>query len=157
MEKIGIFTTLLVGLQCFAWSAASADNRVDILLEGYVVPIEGRELIPGVDEENGGRFVASTIALVKGVGVNVIVDPGFVGDRQDLLSALDRADVEPEDVTHVFISHHHPDHTINAALFPNATVVDFWATYKGDLWEDHRDNFKIAPRHKSAANSRPHQ
>ena len=29
-------------------------------------------------------------------------------------------------VTHVFLSHHHPDHTVNIALFPNAEVVDFW-------------------------------
>lgn len=58
---------------------------------------------------------------------------------------MEDADVHPDDVTHVFISHHHPDHTINAALFPNATVVDFWANYKGDLWEDHSDEYKIAP------------
>jgi glyoxylase-like metal-dependent hydrolase (beta-lactamase superfamily II) len=27
--------------------------------------------------------------------------------------------------------------------FPNATVVDFWATYKNDLWEDHPDKYSI--------------
>ena len=43
----------------------------------------------------------------------------------------------PEAVTHVFLSHHHPDHTINVALFPNAEVVDFWARYRDDLWLDH--------------------
>ncbi len=52
----------------------------------------------------------------------------------------------PESVTHVFLSHHHPDHTINIALFPEAEVVDFWARYKDDLWLDHDgDGYRLAP------------
>jgi glyoxylase-like metal-dependent hydrolase (beta-lactamase superfamily II) len=34
----------------------------------------------------------------------------------------------------VVFSHHHPDHTVNAALFPAARIHDFWAVYDGDLW-----------------------
>jgi hypothetical protein len=26
---------------------------------------------------------------------------------------------------------HHPDHTVNAALFPNARIHDHWAIYQG--------------------------
>ena len=49
-------------------------------------------------------------------------------------------------MTHVFLSHHHPDHTVNIALFPNAEVVDFWARYKDDLWLDHDgDGYQLAP------------
>ena len=40
-------------------------------------------------------------------------------------------------MTHVVITHHHPDHTLNVGLFPNAEVVDFWARYRGDQWLDH--------------------
>jgi glyoxylase-like metal-dependent hydrolase (beta-lactamase superfamily II) len=39
-------------------------------------------------------------------------------------------------VTDVVLSHHHPDHTLNAGLFPQARVHDHWAIYTGDLWED---------------------
>ena len=46
-------------------------------------------------------------------------------------------------MTHVFLSHHHPDHTVNIALFPNAEVVDFWARYKDDLWLDHEGDVSI--------------
>ncbi|MDQ3690340.1 MAG: MBL fold metallo-hydrolase [Chloroflexota bacterium] len=42
--------------------------------------------------------------------------------------------LEPGDVTAVVLSHHHPDHTLNAALFPNAAVHDHWAVYRGDEW-----------------------
>jgi glyoxylase-like metal-dependent hydrolase (beta-lactamase superfamily II) len=37
-------------------------------------------------------------------------------------------------VTDLVFSHHHPDHTVNAALFPGARIHDHWATYVGDLW-----------------------
>jgi glyoxylase-like metal-dependent hydrolase (beta-lactamase superfamily II) len=36
----------------------------------------------------------------------------------------------------VVFSHHHPDHTVNAALFPNARIHDHWAVYQGDRWLD---------------------
>ena len=48
------------------------------------------------------------------------------------------------------VSHHHPDHTINIALFPNAEVVDFWARYHDDLWLDHDgDGYRPRPEQRS--------
>jgi glyoxylase-like metal-dependent hydrolase (beta-lactamase superfamily II) len=35
-------------------------------------------------------------------------------------------------------SHHHPDHTLNAALSPAARFHDHWAVYHHDLWTDRR-------------------
>ena len=50
-------------------------------------------------------------------------------------------------MTHVFLSHHHPDHTMNVALFPNAEVVDFWARYRDDLWLDMPgDGYRLSPK-----------
>jgi glyoxylase-like metal-dependent hydrolase (beta-lactamase superfamily II) len=43
-------------------------------------------------------------------------------------------------------SHHHPDHTLNAALFPNARFHDHWAIYKGDTWESREaEGFHLSP------------
>ena len=53
-----------------------------------------------------------------------------------LLDPLRALGLEPVDITDVVISHHHPDHTINVGLFPNAAVHDFWATYRGTVWDD---------------------
>ena len=39
-------------------------------------------------------------------------------------------------MTDVIFSHHHPDHTINAALFQQARIHDFQATYVDDEWTD---------------------
>jgi glyoxylase-like metal-dependent hydrolase (beta-lactamase superfamily II) len=64
----------------------------------------------------------------------LVIDPGLVADRSTLLDAMRALGTSPEEVTDVVISHHHPDHTVNIALFPNAKVHDHWAVYDGDLW-----------------------
>jgi hypothetical protein len=42
----------------------------------------------------------------------------MVASREDLLAALAAHGPQAGDVTDVVFSHHHPDHTVNAALFP---------------------------------------
>jgi glyoxylase-like metal-dependent hydrolase (beta-lactamase superfamily II) len=96
--------------------------RVHVLADGYA-----RE------DERGDR-VGSTVTLITDGDVAVIVDPGMVSSRTALLGALAERGVAPDGVTDVVFSHHHPDHTVNAALFPAARIHDFWAVYDGDLW-----------------------
>lgn len=90
--------------------------------------------------------VGSSVVLVRDGDALIVSDPGMVANRSRILDPLAAHGVAPEDVTHVFLSHHHPDHTVNIALFPNAEVVDFWARYKDDLWLDHDgDGYQLAP------------
>ncbi len=90
--------------------------------------------------------VGSSVVLVRDGDARIIVDPGMVKSRSLILDPLAALGVAPEAVTHVFLSHHHPDHTINIALFPNAEVVDFWARYIGDQWLDHDgDGYRLSP------------
>jgi glyoxylase-like metal-dependent hydrolase (beta-lactamase superfamily II) len=96
---------------------------------------------------DGGSRVGSSVSLVRDGDALIVVDPGLVADRSAILDPLSALGVRPEDVTHVFLSHHHPDHTINIALFPNVEVVDFWARYVGDQWLDHDgDGYRLAPQ-----------
>jgi glyoxylase-like metal-dependent hydrolase (beta-lactamase superfamily II) len=91
-------------------------------------------------------LVASTVTLIRDGDALIVADPGMVKDRADILDPLHFLGVAPEDVTHVFLTHHQPDHTINVALFPNAEVVDFWARYRGDQWLDHEgDGYALTP------------
>ena len=93
-----------------------------------------------------GDRVGSSVVLVRDGDALIVVDPGMVARRSLILDPLAALGVAPEAVTHVFLSHHHPDHTINVALFPNAEVVDFWARYRDDLWLDHDgDGHHLAP------------
>jgi glyoxylase-like metal-dependent hydrolase (beta-lactamase superfamily II) len=94
-----------------------------------------------------GERTASTIVLVRDGDAAIVVDPGMVARRALILDPLRDLGVAPDAVTHVFLSHHHPDHTINIALFPNAEVVDFWARYIDDLWLDMPgDGYGLSPK-----------
>ena len=138
--------TVLGILASLSTQAKGIDNRVWVLTPGYVQPLEGREFLPGV-QTDGARKVASTISVVQGRDIVLIVDPGMAAPAvwDNILSTLASQGMTPQDVTHVFISHHHPDHTTHLGLFPHAVTVDFWASYKDDLWEDHPDNYQLAP------------
>ena len=138
----------IVGLYCYLWQplpnhAEDLLPVITILNEGYVAPIEGRNFVPG-ERDDGARRVASTIVLIKAEDAIIVVDPGMVSGDIDLTTQMENAGVKLEDVTHVFISHHHPDHTVRIGMFPKATVVDFWGSYNNDLWKDHGDQFEIA-------------
>lgn len=91
--------------------------RIHLLTAGYV-----------------GPRTASTVSLVEAEESLVVVDPGMVASRSLILEPIAELGHQPEDVTDVVISHHHPDHTVNIALFPNARVHDHWATYQDDVW-----------------------
>jgi len=101
---------------------AAGSATVHVLHEGYV------------REDEAGNRVGSTVTLIRDAGQVIVVDPGMVGDRGGLLASLAGHGTAPGEVTDIVFSHHHPDHTINAALFPAARIHDHWATYAGDLW-----------------------
>jgi glyoxylase-like metal-dependent hydrolase (beta-lactamase superfamily II) len=96
--------------------------QVFVLHEGYV------------REEDDADRVGSTVTLILDSGRVIVVDPGMVSGRAALLGALAARGQDPDQVTDVVFSHHHPDHTINAALFPGAVIHDHWASYDGDRW-----------------------
>ncbi len=97
-------------------------------------------------EESDGERVASTVTLIQDGNAAIVVDPGMVASRQALLAALAGHGLAPEAVTDIVFSHHHPDHTVNAALFPAARIHDHWAIYDGDLWISREaDGYQLSP------------
>ncbi len=91
--------------------------QLDILFDGYI-----------------GDRVAGTVSLIRDDDFVIVVDPGMVPSRSVILDPLAERGISPEDVTDVIISHHHPDHTINIALFPDVRIHDYWAIYHHDKW-----------------------
>jgi glyoxylase-like metal-dependent hydrolase (beta-lactamase superfamily II) len=92
---------------------------VDVLFEGYA-----------------HDRVAGTVSCIRDGETIAVVDPGMVPSRSSILDPLLGLGVDPAAVTDVILSHHHPDHTINIALFENARVHDHWAIYDKDEWID---------------------
>lgn len=101
----------------------------DVLFTGYV-----------------GERVAGTVGLIRSADLIVVVDPGMVPHRRVILDPLATLGVAPADVTDVVLSHHHPDHTVNVALFPSVRIHDHWAIYENDVWTSRRaEGFELAP------------
>jgi glyoxylase-like metal-dependent hydrolase (beta-lactamase superfamily II) len=124
--KVGFVTDLTI--------APGGSASVYVLHEGYV----GRD---GDDER-----VAGTVTLILDGDAVIVVDPGMVASRETLLAALTAYGPQPGEVTDVVFSHHHPDHTVNAALFPAARIHDHWAMYVGDRWIDRdADGAELGP------------
>lgn len=105
--------------------------RLDVLFDGY----------------GNDAGVAGTVSLLRDGEVTAVVDPGMVPARADILDPLKALGVDPAHVTDIILSHHHPDHTLNIALFPeSATVHDHWATYRGDQWTPRpADGVQLSP------------
>lgn len=90
--------------------------------------------------------VASTVSFVRDGNFRVIIDPGMVPHPGAILEPLAALGESPDTITDVIFSHHHPDHTLNAALFPNARFHDYWAIYQGDTWNSRpAEGFDVSP------------
>ncbi|MGZ5291491.1 MAG: MBL fold metallo-hydrolase [Actinomycetota bacterium] len=90
--------------------------------------------------------VGSSVSFARDGDTLVVIDPGLVPSRDAILGPLASLGVSPDDVTDVVISHHHPDHALNVALFPNARLHDHWAWYRDDLWISRpAEGFAVAP------------
>ena len=110
--------------------ASSGSPDVQILFEGYASP-----------------GVASTVGYVRDGRARIVIDPGMVPSPRSILNPLRRLGVAPRQITDVVLSHHHPDHTLHAALFPEARFHDHWAIYRGDRWESRKaEGFLVSPR-----------
>ncbi len=104
-------------------------SGVHLLNEGYV-----------------GSRVASTVGLVIDGDSVIVIDPGMVSSKSRIIDPLAGSGFTPEQVTDVVLSHHHPDHTMNAGLFPNAWVHDHWARYRDDGWDSRpADGHEVSP------------
>ncbi|HET8776600.1 MAG TPA: MBL fold metallo-hydrolase, partial [Candidatus Limnocylindria bacterium] len=76
---------------------AARDARVDVLLTGSL-----------------GPTVRSTCTLVRDGALVAVIDPGLAPSQASILEPLAALGLSPSDVNAVILSHHHPDHTINA-------------------------------------------
>jgi glyoxylase-like metal-dependent hydrolase (beta-lactamase superfamily II) len=104
-------------------SPSAATAELHVLFDGYA------------DLGRSPFSVASTVTYIRDGDAHVIIDPGMVPGPASILEPLRDHEVRAEDITDVIFSHHHPDHTVNVALFPHARIHDHWAIYRNDTWQ----------------------
>lgn len=108
-----------------------------ILIEGYAHASEGNDY-----------FASPTTSLLQFQGKNYLVDPGCNGPL--LSQKLKEVNLEPEDITALFITHYHLDHVLNIRLFPNAPVYDGSMQWEQDKEVPYTD-FWLIPEFKVLA------
>ena len=99
-----------------------------------------------LQEGSGSPAVRSSVSLVVDGDHVIVIDPGMAPSQKAIVVPLAQHGFEPLSVTDVIISHHHPDHTSNVGLFPEAKVHDHWAIYQYDQWTSRpAEGFEVSP------------
>jgi len=85
---------------------------------------------------------ACTTTLIRDNDVIALVDLGVMNNQQVLKKALNREGLKYEDITHIFLTHSHIDHSRNTGIFPaQIPVVEFWGVWTGNKVDDWNENF----------------
>ena len=92
--------------------------KVKILIEGYA------------DFSNPKKWKDNcNVILIESEDKKIIFDPGV--DRKKLINSLKKEGLTAKDITHVFISHKHIDHTMLMGIFRKAIVCTGQNHYQG--------------------------
>jgi len=111
------------------------------------------ERLPNIDATwhvlqvgSGSPGVRSSVSLIVDQDQLIVVDPGMAPSQAAISGPLLELGFQPAQITDVVISHHHPDHTINVGMFPNARVHDHWAVYHFERWDSRpAEGFLVSP------------
>ena len=71
--------------------------------------------------DNDKLIIGSTVTLIK-TDKNIIVDPGYFPDKEQVLLALAENNLKPQDIDIVCLTHLHLDHTSNVGLFAQSQI-----------------------------------
>lgn len=82
---------------------------LQVLVEGYARKTEN------------GWVASSTVCLIRTADKIIITDPGC--NRAKLLTTLAQENLTATDITHVVVTHAHPDHGLLAGIFENARII----------------------------------
>ncbi len=112
-----------------------------------------------------GSWRGATSVLLSNGRHHIVVDTGLPHEAHQLVSALERRGLKPEDIGTVINTHYHVDHVLNNSLFPSSVIFGTQESYdwskalysdllNEDAWE--RKVLKYYPEthdyEKSAAN-----
>ncbi len=106
--------------------------EVKILIKGFTNADK-----PGEIED---EITCPTISLVRADNLKIICDPG-VAEQKDILTALKKEGLSPDDIDIVFITHSHIDHYRNIGMFARAKTLEYWGLWDGGHCDEYGENF----------------
>lgn len=92
-------------------------------------------------KESGDESTCATISLVIDGNIKMVIDPGILKDKNILINALKKEDIDVKDINYVALTHSHADHFRNIGLFPNAKLLEFFGIWHEDTVNDWKENF----------------
>jgi glyoxylase-like metal-dependent hydrolase (beta-lactamase superfamily II) len=104
-----------------------------ILVNGYTSADSATEL--------GEEKTCATISLVRDGDMIMVVDPGVLESQQILIDALNKEGLTISDVNVVCITHSHIDHYLNAGMFPNAKILEFFGLWDKNTVQEWNEQF----------------
>jgi|GEM_PF-598232 len=123
--------------------------KVIVLKQGVHIDL-GNEGNP--DIMNKCKEICGAVVLLKAEKQgeeNIIVDTGNWGYEKEILAALKKQGLKPENIKWVINTHLHFDHHSNNYLFKKAkrlSLIGVWFPKKSAYWyKNKRDNFKEIP------------
>lgn len=107
--------------------------EVKILLEGFTNSDSRKE---GEDEKTR---CTSTLIIEEHAALNltggdrlvILTDPGVLDDQKIMEDALLENGLLIDDITHIFLTHNHPDHHRNVGMFPGAKMIEYFGLWDG--------------------------
>ena len=160
MRKFPLVAAALLALAGVARPAAAAVEKMYLFDCGEIALLDASSFTPGA---SGPGKLAVTCYLIKNGTSWALFDTGL-GDpiinmkegqksnagvwtvKKTLASQLAEIGLKPTDVTHLILSHSHPDHVGNLGLFEGATLVVQKAEYD---WKDPMGMSRFKPGQKA--------
>ncbi|XP_076348525.1 metallo-beta-lactamase domain-containing protein 1-like isoform X2 [Tachypleus tridentatus] len=101
--------------------------HIDVLKEGYSY----------LSEDKQSMVANGTSTLVKGPGVNLLVDTLSAWDSHVLIEGLKRNGLTCDNINYVVCTHGHSDHIGNLNLFQSSTQIVGMSISSGDVYQIH--------------------
>ncbi|MGH9431554.1 MAG: MBL fold metallo-hydrolase [Terriglobia bacterium] len=88
-----------------------------------------------------GSWRGATTVLLSNGSRHAVVDTGMPHEAHQVMDALERHGLHPDDVDFVLCTHFHVDHVLNNSLFPKSTIIGSQESYDWccSLYSDLRD------------------
>ncbi|NOU19331.1 MAG: MBL fold metallo-hydrolase [Bacteroidales bacterium] len=94
---------------------------------------------------SGHVFASSSLYIHdKNANLNILFDTSFPYNSKNLLDALKKLEIEPDQINYIILSHWHFDHCGSINFFKNATIIMSYETYRSIDYFDQAIKYSLS-------------